>query len=334
MEASARAQVAAGLCDRMISIIIPVYNEAGQITANVHKIRSILKCNNIRYEFIIVDDGSTDKSWEELTALSNSNSNNYNSNIRVIRLSRNFGKEAAICAGLDYCSGDACVVMDADLQHPPALIPEMVRLWHDEGYQVVDGVKTSHTRTGFFNKIGSPAFYRIMRRLSGLDLNNASDFKLLDARVVKAWRTMNENNTFFRGMTAWVGFKRTSLPFDVVRRTSGSSKWTFLRLCKLAVNAITSYSSVLLQIVTMMGVLFLILSLIIGIQTLYMKFAGRAVSGFTTIILLLLLIGSTLMISLGIIGMYIARIFNEVKSRPRYLISESRGIAGESSREA
>ncbi len=329
MEASDRVQVAAGLRDRMISIIIPVYNEAGQITANVHKISSILECNNIRYEFIIVDDGSTDKSWEELTALSNNNSN-----IRIIRLSRNFGKEAAICAGLDYCSGDACIVMDADLQHPPELIPEMVRLWNDEGYQVVDGVKTSHARTGLFNKIGSPVFYRIMRRLSGFDLNNSSDFKLLDAKVVDAWRTMNENNTFFRGMTAWVGFKRTSLPFAVVRRTSGKSKWTFLRLCKLAVNAITSYSSVLLQIVTMMGVLFLILSLIIGIQTLYMKFAGRAVSGFTTIILLLLLIGSTLMISLGIIGMYIARIFNEVKSRPRYLISESRGIAGESSREA
>jgi len=291
------------------------------IAANVDKVHAILDGKNIPHEFVLVDDGSTDSSWDEVCKLKSKLVC-----IKAVRLSRNFGKEAAICAGLDQVTSDACVIMDADLQHPPEMIPEMVRLWREEGYKVVEGVKASRGSESMLSKMSAGMFYYSLRKLSGLNLNGSSDFKLLDRQVVEAWQRMEEKNTFFRGMAAWVGFRRKAIPFEVAERKNGTSKWSVFKLFKLAMNAITSYSSILLQLVTLLGILFLILSIIIGIQTLYMKFRGIAFSGFTTVILLLLLIGSTLMISLGIIGIYISRIFDEVKSRPRYIISESLGF--------
>ena len=212
--------------------------------------------------------------------------------------------------------------MDADLQHPPELIPEMVRLWKEEGYEVVEGVKALRGQESLVNKAGAGLFYYILSKFSGFDIKQASDFKLLDKKVVHAWQSMNERNTFFRGMSAWVGFNRISIPFNIKNRTGGASKWSLFKLFKLAINAITSFSSLPLHIVTFMGLIFLLGSLILGIQTLYMKLKGIAYSGFTTVILLLLIIGSTLMISLGIIGTYIAKIYEEVKGRPRYIVAE------------
>jgi len=304
----------------MVSIIIPVYNEGKQIFENINIIHTILNRASVKHQFIIVDDGSKDDTWNEINRISQAIPEVY-----AVRLSRNFGKESALCAGLELSNGDACVIMDADLQHPPEIIPEMVRLWKEEGYEVVEAVKSSRGKEKLVNKTGALLFYKILYRLSGFDLNHASDFKLLDAKVVSAWRLMNERNTFFRGMSAWVGFKRTSIPFVVAERRIGTSKWSVLRLFKLAVTAITSFSSAPLQIVTFLGIGFLIGSFLLGIQTLYMKFKGMAVSGFTTVILLQLIIGSALMISLGVIGTYIAKIFDEVKSRPRYIISETIG---------
>lgn len=269
------------------------------------------------HDFIVVDDGSRDNTWNEIRKLAPEIPC-----ISAFRLSRNFGKEAALCAGLEAVKADACIIMDADLQHPPEIIPEMVRLWRDEGFDVVEGVKTSRGRESILNKAGASFFYSILYKLSGFNLDKASDFKLLDARVVSAWRLMGERSTFFRGMSAWVGYKRVSIPFVVADRESGRSKWSFLKLFKLAVTAITSFSSLPLQIVTFMGMAFLAGSLILGVQTLYKKFAGISFSGFTTVILLLLIIGSTIMISLGIIGTYMAKIYEEVKYRPRYLIAE------------
>jgi polyisoprenyl-phosphate glycosyltransferase len=202
------------------------------------------------------------------------------------------------------------------------LIPEMVRLWKEEGYEVVEGVKALRGNENPVNKIGAHLFYHILSKLSGFDINQASDFKLLDKRVVLAWRHMKERDTFFRGMSAWAGFNRISVPFNVRSRTKGVSKWSLLKLFKLAVNAITSFSSLPLHLVTFMGLIFLTGSLVLGIQTVYMKLMGMAFSGFTTVILLLLIIGSTLMISLGVIGTYIARIYEEVKHRPRYIVAE------------
>lgn len=303
-----------------ISIIIPVYNEEKQIEETVGIIMQILSGNGIGCEFVLVDDGSSDGTWETITRLSR----NF-SCVSAIKLSRNFGKEAAICAGLERARGDACLIIDSDLQHPPSLIPEMARLWRIEGYDVVEGIKSSRGKESYVTRIGASLFYKLLKLLSGYDLENTSDFKLLDRRVVEVWKKLGEHNTFFRGMSTWVGFKRVSIPFNVSERKTGKSGWSFFKLLKLAIDAITSYSSLPLQVVTLIGVLFLLGSVVLGIQTLYKKFAGQALSGFTTVILLQLIIGSCLMISLGIIGTYLARIYDEVKSRPRYIVSEEIG---------
>lgn len=301
---------------KLISLVIPVYNEGQHIGDSIQAIRSILIRSQIDYQFVLIDDGSRDDTWQVLQQLSRDMPG-----IKALKLSRNFGKEAALCAGLDAADGDACVVMDADLQHPPELIPEMVRLWQEDDYDVVEGIKSSRGKEGLFYKLGARIFYRTFRRLSGLDLRKASDFKLMDRKVVEAWQQMPERDTFFRGMSAWVGFKRYRLPFAVERRVAGSSKWSPIKLGKLFITAITAFSSLPLQIITFLGGIFFVGSLFLGAQTLYMKFSGIAYTGFTTVILLQLIIGSALMLSLGIIGTYLARIYDEVKCRPRYLIS-------------
>lgn len=301
----------------LISVVIPVFNEENYICENLRTISDCLINNDIKHEFVLVDDGSEDNTWYRIKELSSEISS-----INAIRLSRNFGKEAALCAGLKVVKGDACIIMDSDLQHPPQLIPEMIRLWRDEEFEVIEGVKSSRGKESIFYKICAHMFYSILSKLSGFDLKQASDFKLLDKKAYSAWRQLNERNTFFRGMSVWVGFNRTSIPFVVPERSKGNSKWSMFRLFKLAVNAITSFSALPLQIVTFMGAAFLLGSIVLGLQTLYMKLKGIALSGFTTVILLLLIIGSTLMISIGIIGIYIAKIYDEVKYRPRYIVAE------------
>jgi len=300
-----------------ITVIIPVYNEESQICENISVIRKCLTETGMEFMILLVDDGSTDGTWSRLKMLSEEIPC-----IKALRLSRNFGKEAALCAGLESAEGDACIIMDADLQHPPTLIPEMIRLWKDEGYEVVEGVKALRGNESIIKKVGANLFYQILSKLSGFKMQQTSDFKLLDKKVILAWRSMNERGTFFRGMSAWVGYNRISIPFNVGIRTKGVSKWSLFNLFKLAVKAITSFSSFPLHLVTFMGVFFLAGALVLGIQTLYMKLMGIALSGFTTVILLLLIIGSCLMISLGVIGTYIARIYEEVKFRPRYIVAD------------
>jgi len=304
--------------DSKLSLVIPVYQEGSHIRTTITKIENVLISNNIRYGFILVDDGSRDNTWSELKDMARQNNN-----ITALRLSRNFGKESAICAGLDYADGDMVIVMDADLQHPPELIPEMVKAWRDEGYDVVEGIKKSRGRENPFYRFCAKFFYYIIYKTADIDLGQASDFKLMDRRVVEAWKELPERATFFRGMSAWLGYDRKQIPFDVAERVNGKSKWSLIRLIRLAVNAITSYTSVPLHCITVLGVLMFVGAIILGIQTLYMKFSGRALSGFTTVILLLLIIGSSLMISLGMIGIYLSKIYKEVKHRPRYLVAKS-----------
>ena len=301
----------------LISIIIPVFNEAEMIPVSLRTIDSVLNRADISHEFIVIDDGSSDASWKAIKGCA------YQYRLRAIRLSRNFGKEAALCAGLETASGNATVIMDADLQHPPELLPEMVRLWRTEGYEIVEAVKISRGKENPVHHFGALIFYKLLYRLSGIDLNQASDFKLLDSRVVTSWRRLGECQTFFRGMAAWMGYRRIGIPYSVPARERGDSKWTALKLFNLALTAITSFSALPLQIITVLGILFLIGSVPLSFQTLQLWFRGLTVSGFTTVILLLLIIGSLLMISLGIIGTYLAKIFDEVKHIPRYLVAES-----------
>ncbi len=307
----------AGRENPVISIIMPVYNEGEHIVSSVGVVERILQENQIEYEFVLVDDGSKDDSWAKLRKLAEQNNR-----ITSVRLSRNFGKEAALCAGLDAASGDAVIVMDADLQDPPELIPEMVKYWREEGYDVVEGVKSSRGKEGAVYKFCAKSYYRILLKATGIDLRNASDYKLLDRKVVEAMQQMPEKVTFFRGMSAWVGFERKQVPFEVQPRVMGKTKWSLKRLAGLAFSSITSYTSAPLQLVTILGVVMFFLSLVLGAQTLARYLMGNALEGFTTVILLQLFIGSMLMISLGIIGMYLMKIYHEIKGRPRYLVSK------------
>jgi dolichol-phosphate mannosyltransferase len=223
--------------------------------------------------------------------------------------------------------------MDGDLQHPPALILEMVRAWEDEGYEVVEGVKRTRGAESVVRRFEGFVFYEMLRRLSGIDLRDASDFKLLDRKVIAAWTEMPERNVFFRGMSAWLGYRRKQIPFSVAPRAGGSSGWPGLRRTRLAVHSIAAFSTLpmhaAMHAVTLMGVAFLVFAVVLGVYSAILWARGEALTGFTTVNLLLLIIGSMLMIGLGIIGEYIARIYDEVKRRPRYVIAETAGAAPE-----
>ncbi len=299
-----------------LSVVIPLYREGMHLRDTVIEISRILDSLGTPYELILVDDGSPDDTWQAITQQAK-----HNPAIKGLRLSRNFGKEAALAAGLEQASGKAIVIMDGDLQHPPALIPMMLQCWR-EGAEVVDAIKQHRGRESLVSRFRSQVFYRTFALLAGYDLNGASDFKLMDRRVLEAWRLMGERNLFFRGMSSWLGFRRVQLPFDVPERVSGQSNWSVLQLTRLAMTAVTSFSSAPLHLITLAGMGFTLIALILGLQTIYLKLAGKAVDGFTTVILLLLIIGGAVMLGLGIIGTYLARIYEEVKGRPRYIIAE------------
>ena len=304
-----------GEMQRRVSIVVPVYNEAAHIRTSMARVGKICEDAAIPYELVLVDDGSKDESWKEISSMAKEDER-----VTAVRLSRNFGKEPALCAGLDAASGDAVIVMDADLQHPPEFIPEMVRLWK-EGAEVVEGVKSSRGKEKRSYRFCAKMFYGMINRATGIDFDNASDFKLLDRKVVEAMQQMPERMTFFRGMSAWVGFERKTFEFEVAERVNGASKWSLKRLITLAVTAVTSYTSAPLHCITVLGFVMFLGAIVLGIQTLYMKISGHALGGFTTVILLLLLIGSMIMISLGIIGLYLMKMYHEIKGRPRYLTS-------------
>jgi polyisoprenyl-phosphate glycosyltransferase len=299
-----------------LSLLIPFYNEEAQIPITLATVIPIMASTGLDFELVLVDDGSKDATWPVIEAASRQDSR-----IVGLHFSRNFGKEAAICAALEQASGDAVILMDGDLQHPPQHIPEMVRLWREDGYQIVEGVKTTRGKESLTSRLNAFVFYGLFRRFSGYDLNNASDFKLLDRKVVEQWRQLGEHDTFFRGLSVWLGFRRTSFPFEVAARSTGGSKWSPLKLANLSINAITGFSAIPLQFITFLGLLLMLLFVAMAIQTLVTWFSGNAASGFTTVILLQLLIGGSIMLSLGLIGIYISRIFTEVKGRPRYIIA-------------
>jgi polyisoprenyl-phosphate glycosyltransferase len=304
--------------DVILSVVIPVHNEGDQIAENLSLIYEETSKIGLPMEMIVIDDGSTDNTWQALEKMAEQIPD-----IKALRFSRNFGKEAAICAGLAYSSGQACIVIDSDLQHPPELIPEMVRVWREEHWDIVEGVKKTRGTEPLINRIGARFFYRTLSGLSGYNLYGSSDFKLLDRKVIDAWLDMRERNTFFRGMVSWLGYRRKEVTFSVPSRRLTQSRWSFFGLFRLAVVAITAFSSLPLQVVTLLGGLFLFCAILFSGYALAMYFTGLALPGFTTVIILELLIGGVLMISLGIIGTYIAQIYQEVKYRPRYVVAEA-----------
>lgn len=299
-----------------LSVIIPSYNEEKMICNISDRVSAILEAESIPYEIIFINDGSKDKTWENITQVCENNHN-----IKGFNFSRNFGKEAAIFAGLTYSVGECCAVIDCDLQHPPEVLVQMYKKWQD-GYEIVEGVKASRGKESFLHKFAAKSFYSMISSATKIDMSKASDFKLLDRKAVDILRSMPEKHIFFRALSSWVGFKTTSVEFHVQEREAGDSKWSTVSLIKYAITNITSFSTVPMQIVTLTGVIFAIFSVILGIQSLYMNFTGRSSEGFTTVILLLLIIGSIIMLSLGIIGYYISKIYEETQSRPRFIVSE------------
>ncbi|MCR5502473.1 MAG: glycosyltransferase family 2 protein [Lachnospiraceae bacterium] len=298
----------------LLSVIIPAFNEQGNIERTFGAVSGILSENGILYEIIFVDDGSSDDTFLKIKELSDTHPE-----IVGLSFSRNFGKEAAIFAGLETAKGDCAVLMDCDLQHPAETLPEMYQLW-SEGFEVVEGIKTSRGKENPAHGFAAGTFYKIMSRATGIDMARASDFKLLDRKAVDALLLMPERAPFFRALSSWIGFKKTEVFFEVNEREIGTSKWSVLKLTRYAIQNITSFSSAPMQFVTIMGIVFLIFSIAIAAESLYKYFTGQALEGFTTVILLQLITGGVLMLGIGIIGHYISRIYEEIKARPRYII--------------
>ena len=293
----------------LLSMVLPAYNEEQNISNTARVLSDMLTENQIEYELVFISDGSRDGTFEEIRKEAERDPR-----IKGAEFSRNFGKEAGIFAGLAMASGDAVIVMDCDLQHPPGAIPEMWKKWK-EGAEIVEGIKKSRGKESLGHKLSAGLFYKIMSRLIKMDMNASSDFKLLDRKVVDVLLGLPERNTFFRALTFWSGFRTETVSYEVQERQYGESKWSFFSLMKYAVANATSFSTLPLQLVTVMGMMSSLFSIILAVQTLVKYLMGTAVEGFTTVILLILIIGGFLMLSLGIIGHYIARIYEEVKGR-------------------
>jgi glycosyltransferase involved in cell wall biosynthesis len=292
-----------------ISVVMPAFNEEQLLAGTVREVQQQLPAE---HEILIVDDGSSDGTWETISTLAK-----VDPRIRGVRLSRNFGKEAAIATGLELARGDAAIVMDCDLQHPPQLLGEMIGIWQRGEAEVVEAFKRTR------GPLASRMFYALFERLSGIDLVGASDFKLLDRRVLNTYNTLRERNVFFRGLTAWLGFRRAAVHFDVPARSTGESRWTRVRLVALAVTAILAFSPIPLFVVLGLAAIFFVFSVLLGAWALYLWAIGHAVSGFTTVILLILMSGSMILAGLGVIGLYLAKIYDEVRGRPRSVVSEA-----------
>lgn len=300
---------------KTLSVIIPAYNEEENIEHTAGVIGGILKEAGIPYELLFVDDGSRDRTWELIERLSDEDGS-----IRGLKFSRNFGKEGALFAGLNACVGDGAVFLDCDLQHPPELIPQMVSLW-EQGFEVVEAVKADRGKESPLYRLFAKGFYRMMKNSSDVNLDRASDYKLLDRKAIEALKEMPERLTFFRALSSWIGFRTAQVEFTVAPRAAGKTKWSFKKLFRFALNNITSFTSLPLQLITGMGVLFLLIAAVFGIQTLVRYFSGTAQEGFSTVILLILITGSFLMLGLGVIGYYMSKIYEEIKFRPRYIVS-------------
>jgi polyisoprenyl-phosphate glycosyltransferase len=301
-----------------IDIVIPFFNEELSISQNLTAIISVIKPSlqkqNIAIKIIAVNDGSTDSGSQKVLQLAEKFPE-----IELVQLVRNFGKEAAILAGLACSKGNAAVVMDSDLQHPPELVAEMTTHWQS-GFLVVQGFKEKRGVETFASRIFAKSFYKFFSLLSGVNIENHSDFKLLDKSVVNFYLSLAERQRFFRGIIAWYGFHTKDVPFSVPERSGdGGSKWSKFKLYRYAILNLTSFSSVPLRIVTLLGFGVMLVGFVFTAIALVQKLNHEAVDGFTTVICLMFLSSGGILSSLGIIGHYVGRIYDEVKARPTYV---------------
>lgn len=306
--------------DGLLSIIVPAYNEELMIDQFYATVWPLMESVGIKSEIVFIDDGSKDATWDKISTLSEQGKH-----VRGVKFSRNFGKESAIYAGLSAAKdSDCCVVIDCDLQHPPEKVVAMYRLWQ-EGYEIVEGVKKSRGNENFLHSIGAKLFYESISRATGVDMQRASDFKLLDSKAILALLNCREKNAFFRALSSWIGFKTAVVEFDVREREAGVSKWSMKSLIGYAINNITAFSGLPMQLVTVLGAVTMVAAVVFGVISIVQKCMHIAAEGFTTVILLQLFSSSITMLSLGIVGYYIERIYIEEKARPRFIVAETCG---------
>lgn len=312
------AQAGAGEgMDVELSVVVPAFNEEQGIAAFLELLFGALRACCARFEVWVIDDGSRDGTWQRLGA-----ERARYPELRGLRFTRNFGKEAAILAGLRCARGRAVVVMDADGQHPPSLLPQLLEPWRAGRAQLVAAQKAARTSDSLATRANARFFNSLMRTLTGLDLTAASDYRLLDRKVVDALLAFPEKVRFFRGMTVWTGFASEYVSFDVAPRIAGVSHWSGAQLAKLALTAISAYSAKPLGMILRLGFIGMAAAAVLLLQALYSWFTGIAVSGWTSLTVVVLFFGSANLLALGILGVYLAQLFDEIKARPEYLIGD------------
>jgi glycosyltransferase involved in cell wall biosynthesis len=306
----------AGLRVPMLSVVVPVFNEREVIPELYRRICSAL--DGYDFELIVVDDRSTDGSWEILTAIAGNDTR-----VGLLRFSRNFGHQVAITAGLDAARGDAVVMLDADLQDPPELIPTLVQKWQ-EGFDVVYGVRTERQGESHFKRVTAAGFYKLLRRLSQIDIpEQAGDFRLYSRRAADVLRNMPERARFIRGMSSWIGFPQMGVPYRRDPRYAGETKYPLRKMARFSLDAIISFSTVPLRVMSTLGLGVVALCGVYLAYVLYAKlFTTETVHGFTSVVVLVALLGGIQLLCLGIVGQYVARIFDEAKRRPLYVLDE------------
>jgi glycosyltransferase involved in cell wall biosynthesis len=304
-----------------ISCVVPVYNEEGVILSFIAHLQKILSELTQASEIIIVDDGSSDATVARVMSFMP------HSHVKVLGLSRNFGKEVALTAGIEHATGDVVILIDADFQHPVELIPTFLKHW-SEGYDMVYGTRIDRLSESYLKRNFARLFYWLMRKITKIDIpNNAGDFRLLDRKIVDGLKQFPERTRFMKGLYAWVGYQKIAIPYEVKDRSVGKSRWGFYKLTELAITGITSFSDVPLRVWGLIGFVISLIALIyaIYIVTVTMLF-GADLPGFPTLVVAIMFLGGIQLLSIGILGEYIARIFTEVKQRPKYLLSIKEGF--------
>jgi glycosyltransferase involved in cell wall biosynthesis len=302
----------------LISIILPCYNEEDNLNELYSRLRTVMKSVGEPYELIFIDDGSSDNTLNKLKGFCETEKQ-----CRIFEFSRNFGHQQAISAGLDNAQGDAVIMMDADLQHPPELIPKLIEKWK-EGYEIVYTIRKDPPGTSLFKKMTARIFYKLINTLANIDIpENSADFRLLDKKVVEQLRLLKEKTKFFRGLISWVGFNKCAVYYEASPRYAGRSKYTVWKMIKFAYDGITSFSAFPLHIATALGVVVSLFSFLYAVYAIYARlFTNQTLPGWTSVLVAVLFLGGVQLISLGLIGGYIGKAYDELKQRPSYIIRD------------
>ena len=307
-----------------ISIIIPCYNEEKIISFTYKRVTHILEENNYNYEIIFINDGSTDDTSKIIDGFIKKNNK-----VKLINFSRNFGHQAAVSAGINNCSGDIAIIIDADLQDPPEIFPEMINIYKKERCNIIYGVRKSRKKEGLLKKITAKIFYRFINFLSEIKLNvDTGDFRLIDKKVIESFKNLKEKNKYIRGLMNWIGYKQCPIYYDRDQRLYGKTKYTFSKMLKLAATGIFYFSKKPLKIAFSIGFLCVTLGLILIVYVFISKFyfPETTISGWASTLIIIIFFGGIQLFMIGILGEYIGSIFDEVKNRPEYIIDNMKNF--------